>query len=90
MMDVVKQFYIERARSLLKHKHAIGTFYSERRDKQTGYVRRFIHKKLGFMNWITYELNGDHQTIAEKRTFWVPFEKISLDELRAAIIGGDQ
>ncbi|MDA2253396.1 hypothetical protein PDM88_29515 [Bacillus cereus] len=89
-MDVVKQYYIERARSLLKHEHAIGTFYSESRDKQTGYVRRFIYKKLGFMNWITYELSADHQTIAEKSSFWVPFEKISLDELRTAIKGGDQ
>lgn len=84
-MDVVKQYYIERARRLLKHEHAIGSFYSERRDKQTGYVRRFIHKKLGFMDWISYELNSDHKTIAEYRSFLAPSEKVSLDELREAL-----
>lgn len=89
-MDVVEQWHINRAKSLLKHEHANGSFYSESRDKQTGYVRRFIHKKLGFMKWITYELNGEHQTISERKSLFVPFDKVSLDQLRAAIKDSNQ
>lgn len=85
-MDSLEKYAIDRAKSLLKNENSRDGFYYEFRNKDTRKINRFIYKKIGFLNWIAFELdNSNHKTIGSKRKYFLPKGGLDLNELRDAI-----
>ncbi|WP_151867443.1 hypothetical protein [Acinetobacter soli] len=84
-MDILREYSINRSKLLLKNENAKDAYYHEKRDKNTGYVLRFIIKKIGFMKWIEYQVDSDYKTIGSKRKLFAPSDKVDLNELALAI-----
>lgn len=85
-MDDLKIYSINRAKSLLKNENSKDGFYCEFIDKDTLKINMFIYKRIGFLNWIAFELNNsNHKTIGSKRKYFLPKGSVNLNELREAI-----
>ncbi|WP_151964806.1 hypothetical protein [Acinetobacter soli] len=84
-MDILREYSINRSKLLLKNENAKDAYYHEKRDKNTGYVLRFIIKKIGFMKWIEYQVDSDYKTIGSKRKLFAPSDRVDLNELALAI-----